>query len=383
MPLSNLKLIEEPSPITHHTTNQQNNSTLGSSPAATLPRLHFIMTKDSSHRRLFFKKIHVDGKTIKVAARGCDVSYSTGRRWRLMNHLTGSFLPLRKRKSIAGIMPYEIQDTLLIINSQHRTSFHDELADKLFTESHRAYTRRQISQCLSRRKYVNVLASHLAPVERDLEFRRNWVEQTICVGGPITAKQLLFVDESSKKRRDAVRRRVTCSKGDKITIPSVAKNSGNAASIIASISIEGVQSVTVVDNDIDGNIDGMMFLESFKNDILSVCEPFPGERSVIVMDNAAIHMKHLINAACAEVGVLILYLPPYSFDFNPIELLFNIAKVNLQRRYGGSLLPAHLKIGDLFRNCLLSCLKSPDVACNMFGHCFIPVTEEERLWANR
>ena len=296
----------------------------------------------------------------------------------------GIFLPLRKRKSVAGIMPYEIQDTLLIINSQHRTSFHDELADKLFAESYRAYTRRQISQCLSRRKYVNVLASHLAPVERDLKFWRNWVEQTTCVGGPITAKQLLFVDESLKKRRDAVRRRVTCSKGDKITIPSVAKISGNAASIIVSISIEGVQSVTVLDNDIDGNIDGMMFLEAFNNDILSV---FPGERSVIVMDNATIHMKHLINAVCAEAGVLILYLPPYSFDFNPIELLFNIAKVNLHissnRIYGGSLLPADLKIGDLVRNCLQSCLKSPDVACNMFEHCFIPVTEQERIWANR
>ena len=341
------------------------------------------MTIDNSHRKLFFKKINVDGKTIRLAAIESDISYSSARRWRIMNDLTGSFLPLRKRKSIAGIIPYDIQETLLVINSQCRTDYHDELADKLFAETHRAYTRRQISQCLSRRKYVNILASHLAPVERDLEFRRNWLEQTICVGGPITAKQLLFVDESSEKRRDSVRRRVTCMKGDKISIPAVAKNSGNAASVIASISIEGVQSVTVVDNDADGNIDGMIFLESFINDILVLCEPFPGERSVVIMDNAAIHMKYQLNAACAAAGVLILYLPPYSFDFNPIELLFNIAKVNLQRRYGGSLLPAHLKIGDLFRNCLLSCLKTPDVACNMFLHCFIPVTEEERIWANR
>lgn len=103
----------------------------------------------------------------------------------------------------------------------------------------------------------------------------------------------------------------------------------------------------------------------------------------MVMDNAAVHMKHQIVAACAAVGVLILFLPPYSFDFNPIELLFNIGKVYLQRRYGGAPLPVNSRIGDLFRNCLLSCLKSADIACNMFEHCFIPVSEDERIWANR
>lgn len=101
------------------------------------------------------------------------------------------------------------------------------------------------------------------------------------------------------------------------------------------------------------------------------------------MDNAAIHMKQQLNAACAAAGVLILYLPPYSFDYNPIELLFNIGKINLQIRYGGVFLPLHLKIGDLFRNCLFSCLTSAHVACNMFEHCFIHVTEDERIWANR
>lgn len=119
-----------------------------------------------------------------------------------------------------------------------------------------------------------------------------------------------------------MRKRVTCAKGDKVTIPTVAKNSGNSASVIASISIEGVQSVTVVDNDEEGNINGLTFI----NDILVLCEPYSAERSVIVMDDAAVHMKHQIIAACAAVNVLILFLPSYSFDFNPIELLFNIGK---------------------------------------------------------
>ena len=341
------------------------------------------MTLDKSHRNVVFGKLLRDRMSIEITARESRVSKSSIRRWCILHGETGSYFPLRKRKSIPGVMPQEIQEVLLTINAQNRTAYHDELANLLFDETNMAFSRRQISQCLYRHNFVNILASHLAPVERDLEFRRNWIEQTIYRGGPITAKQLIFVDESSKKRRDAVRKRVSCVKGDKITIPTVAKNSGNAASVIASISIEGVQSVTVVDSDEEGNINGMIFLDAFINDILVLCEPYPAERSVVVMDNAAVHMKHQIIAACAAVGVLILFLPPYSFDFNPIELLFNLGKMNLQRRYGGTPLPANSKIGDLFRICLLSCLKSPDTACNMFEHCFITVSEDERIWANR
>ena len=154
-PLHNLEFNEEPSH--HHITPSLHDRTHISSAG-------LAMTKDNSHRTLFFKKILVGGKRASVAARECDISKSTSRRWRLLADRTGSFLAVRKRTSIAGVMPYNVQETLLTINSQSRTSYHDELADKLFTETHRAYTRRQISQCLSRHKFVNIMASHLAPV---------------------------------------------------------------------------------------------------------------------------------------------------------------------------------------------------------------------------
>ena len=139
--------------------------------------------------------------------------------------------------------------------------------------------------------------------------------------------------------------------------------------------------MTVVDVNEEGNIDGQRFLEAFIDDILSVCEAFPGKRSVIVMDNAQVHLKLLIDAECLQRNVLILYLPPYSFDFNLIELCFNAAKIKLQRDYGIRLLPANARIGDLFRNCLLTCM-TPGIACNMFEKFYVHVSDEERAWAN-
>ena len=136
------------------------------------------------------------------------------------------------------------------------------------------------------------LAGHQSPIERDLEYRRYYRERVVYPGGPIRADQLLYIDETSKKIRDCIRTRVHCPQGDITDIPDQHRNSGNAASVITSFSLEGVQSITPVDINEEGNIDGPRFLQVFKDDILVICEPFPGKRSTLILDNAQIHMKH-------------------------------------------------------------------------------------------
>ena len=44
--------------------------------------------------------------------------------------------------------------------------------------------------------------------------------------------------------------------------------------------------------------------------------------TVIVMDNARIHHSLIVKEFCDEVGLNILFLPPYSPFLNPIELTF-------------------------------------------------------------
>ena len=48
------------------------------------------------------------------------------------------------------------------------------------------------------------------------------------------------------------------------------------------------------------------------------------------MDNCAIHHVEEITAAIESVGVLVLYLPPYSPDFMPIEELFSKVKSSMK-----------------------------------------------------
>lgn len=65
-------------------------------------------------------------------------------------------------------------------------------------------------------------------------------------------------------------------------------------------------------------------------------------KSVVIMDNASFHKDATMKKAIEDAGHTLLYLPPYSPDFNPIEKKWAQAKAK-RRKVGGS-------IEGLFKN---------------------------------
>jgi transposase len=55
----------------------------------------------------------------------------------------------------------------------------------------------------------------------------------------------------------------------------------------------------------------------------------PGD--VIVMDNLSAHHDPRVAPSCAAHGVKVIYLPPYSPDFNPIESGWALQKQHVRR----------------------------------------------------
>lgn len=54
--------------------------------------------------------------------------------------------------------------------------------------------------------------------------------------------------------------------------------------------------------------------------------------SVIVLDNARIHKGEGLRAMAEKAGCYLLYLPPYSPDFNPLELVWSWIKNDVRAR---------------------------------------------------
>ena len=60
---------------------------------------------------------------------------------------------------------------------------------------------------------------------------------------------------------------------------------------------------------------------------------FFDEQSIVVMDNASIHHVDGIVDMIQEVGAMVMFLPPYSPDFNPIEELFSKLKKTIKIKW--------------------------------------------------
>ena len=84
-----------------------------------------------------------------------------------------------------------------------------------------------------------------------------------------------------------------------------------------------------------GTCTAEVFEDFIIDQVLPLCNPYPGPRSVIIIDNASVHhgSRHIIKATALRQGVWIIFLPPYSPDFNPIEESFSDLKSYIRRHY--------------------------------------------------
>ena len=78
---------------------------------------------------------------------------------------------------------------------------------------------------------------------------------------------------------------------------------------------------------IDGAMTGAAFLAYVEQ--LLVPTLSPGD--VVVLDNLPAHKPAAIREAIEAAGAVVLFLPPYSPDFNPIELAFSKMKAILRK----------------------------------------------------
>jgi transposase len=78
---------------------------------------------------------------------------------------------------------------------------------------------------------------------------------------------------------------------------------------------------------LDGPINGVSF-QAYVDQVL-VPELRPGD--IVIMDNLGSHKGAGVREAIEAAGAGLLYLPPYSPDFNPIENAFSKLKALLRK----------------------------------------------------
>ena len=142
--------------------------------------------------------------------------------------------------------------------------------------------------------------------------REEWFESQL----DLDPERLVFIDETSASTKMA-RLYGRAPKGQRCRA-AVPHGHWKTTTFTAGLRLDGIAAPMVL----DGPMNGDAFL-AYVRQVL-VPEIKPGD--VVIMDNLPAHKVSGVREAIEDAGASLLYLPPYSPDFNPIEMAFSKLK---------------------------------------------------------
>lgn len=92
---------------------------------------------------------------------------------------------------------------------------------------------------------------------------------------------------------------------------------------VGGLTLDGV----VAPMTIDGAMTGAAFLAYVEQVLAPILRP----GDIVVLDNLPAHKPAGVREAIEAAGAIMLFLPPYSPDFNPIEMAFSKIKAALKK----------------------------------------------------
>lgn len=113
-----------------------------------------------------------------------------------------------------------------------------------------------------------------------------------------------------------------CPRGERLRA-GVPHGHWKTTTFIAGLRIDGIAAPFVLDGPINRN--------AFEVYVAKVLVPELKRGDIVVMDNLSSHKGVAVRGMIEAAGASLLYLPPYSPDFNPIEKAFSKLKAHLRK----------------------------------------------------
>ena len=166
---------------------------------------------------------------------------------------------------------------------------------------------------------VQKKSAHAAEQNRPdiLKRREAWFEDQL----ELDPGKLVFIDETGAATNMA-RLRGRAQKGERLRA-GIPHGHWKTTTFVAGLRLTGMVAPMVL----DGPMNGAAFL-AYVQQVLAP-ELKPGD--IVIMDNLSSHKGPAVRAAIEAAGAHLLYLPPYSPDFNPIENAFAKLKAMLRK----------------------------------------------------
>ncbi|KAK4071307.1 hypothetical protein Purlil1_13461 [Purpureocillium lilacinum] len=163
--------------------------------------------------------------------------------------------------------------------------------------------------------------------ERNQDLRDDYMYEI----SQLHSDQLVFIDETGLDKSIGIRRRGWARQGRR---PRQIRwfHRDRRTHVLPAYAQDGIIHFRVYKGATDHEI-----FEDFIEELLPYCGRYPEPKSVLIMDNASFHHTERIEQMCHDAGVVLIYLPPYSPDFNPIEEFFGELKTYIKHVWADQL----------------------------------------------
>ncbi|WP_156362147.1 IS630 family transposase [Sphingomonas sp. Leaf208] len=150
-----------------------------------------------------------------------------------------------------------------------------------------------------------------------LKRREEWFDGQL----DLDPEQLIFIDETWASTNMA-RRYGRAPRGERLRA-GVPHGHWKTTTFVAGLSRTGMIAPWVLDGPMNG--------DAFTTYVTRVLVPELSPGNVVIMDNLSSHKAPAVRVAIEAAGARLLFLPPYSPDFNPIEMAFSKLKAHLRK----------------------------------------------------
>lgn len=138
----------------------------------------------------------------------------------------------------------------------------------------------------------------------------------------IKPENLIFLDESGAKT-NMIRRYAWAPKNQR-AIDLTSHGHWKTTTMLSAIRLGGVIKEASILT--DGPMNSATFIDYITHCLVRTLKP----GDVVIMDNLSAHKSTAVREAIEQVGAKLLYLSPYSPDFNPIEQMWSKVKTWLR-----------------------------------------------------
>ena len=165
--------------------------------------------------------------------------------------------------------------------------------------------------------------------------RRRWVREQ----GLLDPARLVFIDETAVTT-NMVRPNGWSPRGERL-VGDVPMGHWETVTFIAGFRQTGIAAPMLI----KGAMNGEAFLAYIEHCLV----PTLKRRDVVVIDNVPFHKVTGVEEAIQAAGAELRYLPPYSPELNPIELVFHPLKVLLRKSAERTIKGLERRVGSFIR----------------------------------